>query len=187
MSWIGRLRKNEDGVTLVEFSLISPVLFLAAFGIIELGLMYSAQNLLESSTYKASRTGRIGYIEDGKTREGTVKALLNSRASIMMDISKITLTKQVYSNFDEIGLPEPYVDDNPANGQYDYGEAYDDINGDGVWSEDRGRDAFGDGGEVAVYTVSYPWSVSTPLFDKVMGTNGVVSLEARAVVKNEPF
>lgn len=182
-----RWQSNERGTSIVEFSLVAPVLFIAGLGIVELGLMYSAQNILESATYKASRTGRIGYVEGGKSQDDTVRELLNSRASIIMDTDKVVMDKLVYSNFDEIGLPEPYVDDSPANGQYDVGEAFDDINDDGAWSEDRGRDAFGVGGEIAVYTVTYPWPVFTPLFGNVMGQDGVVTLEARAVVKNEPF
>ena len=35
-----RIRKNEDGQTLVEFALVAPILFLILFGIVQYGIAF---------------------------------------------------------------------------------------------------------------------------------------------------
>jgi hypothetical protein len=38
-----------------------------------------------------------------------------------------------------------------------------------------------------VYTVSYPWAVSTPIISNIIGSNGIFTITTHAVVKNEPY
>ena len=45
----------------------------------------------------------------------------------------------------------------------------------------------GNSGDVVVYTVTYPWDVVTPFLSNFLGHNGVVTLTASTVVKNEPY
>lgn len=49
--------------------------------------------------------------------------------------------------------------------------------------------ALGAGGsnDVVVYTVSYPWKLFTPFISSFFGNDGIVTLTARSVVKNEAF
>lgn len=188
---VQRYRNCQDGATAVEFALISPVLFLLAMGIVESGLIMSAQNTLESATYVASRTGRTGFVETGKTQEETIMDTLRERASLFMNtdhasIDAMAVTTRTYAGFDDINEPEPYVDAN-ANGVRDDGENFTDINGNGVWDEDRAGSGYGGSGEIVVYTVTYPWPLFTPLVSEFIGTDGIYTLSSRAVVKNEPY
>lgn len=188
---VRRYRSCQDGTTAIEFAVISPILFLLVMGIAETGMIMSAQNVLESATYVASRTGRTGFIETGKTQEETIMETLEERASLFLNsshatIDKMVVTTETYAAFDEIDAPEPWVDDN-SNGQWDSGEAYTDINGNGQWDEDRAGSGFGSSGEIVIYTVTYPWPLFTPMIGNLIGTNGVYTLSSRAVVKNEPF
>ena len=171
--------------------MISPILFLLVMGIVEIGLIMSAQNTLESATYIASRTGRTGFIETGKTQEETILETLEERASLFMNTSDASIDKMVvntrtYADLDEIDAPEPWIDDN-TNGQWDPGEAYTDINGNGQWDEDRAGGGYGSAGEIVIYEVTYPWRLFTPLISQVIGTDGIFTLSSRAVVKNEPY
>ncbi len=50
-----------------------------------------------------------------------------------------------------------------------------------------GATGAGDSDDVVVYTVSYPWRLFTPLIGSFFGNDGIVTLTARSVVKNEPF
>ena len=175
----------------VEFAVISPVLFLLIMGLVEVGLILSAQNILESATYLASRAGRTGYVADSRTQEETIRDTLEERASILFDserlsVSSLNMTNSAYSNYSEIGQPEPWVDAN-GNGEWDYGENFTDVNGNGSWDDDQGQGGAGSSGQVVVYTVTYPWRLFTPLMGHVLGQDGIVNLTARAVVKNEPY
>ena len=191
LNMVRRYLGCQDGATAVEFAFISPILFLLVMGIVETGLILSAQNTLESATYIASRTGRTGFIETGKTQEETIMDTLKDRASLFLNtdyvtIDAMTVDTKTYANLGEIGEPEPFVDAN-GNGVRDSGEAFTDINGNGQWDEDRGGAGYGGADEIVVYTVTYPWPLFTPLVSQFIGTGGIFTLSSRAVVKNEPF
>ena len=190
-SQVRRYLRCQDGVTAIEFAFISPILFLLVMGIVETGFIMSAKNTLESATYVASRTGRTGFVDTGKTQEETIMDMLEERASLFLNTDYVTIdamsvTTKTYAGFDDIDEPEPYVDAN-GNGVRDNGENYTDINGNGQWDEDRGGSGYGGSGEIVVYTVTYPWPLFTPLVSQFIGTDGIYTLSSRAVVKNEPF
>ncbi len=178
--------RKEEGVTAVEFALIAPVLLTMIMGIIETSLVMFAQNILEYSTFAASRLGKTGFSEDSAGREATILALLEDRAGTVLDTDRIAITTKSYARFDFVGDPEPFVDAN-SNGVRDAGENYTDVNGNGQYDTDMGSEGVGDAGEIVVYTVSYPWHITTPVIQNFLGTDGTLTLSARAVVQNEPF
>jgi Flp pilus assembly protein TadG len=177
---------DTEGATAVEFALVAPVVLLFTIGIIEVSLMMLSQNIMESATFVASRLGKTGYTEGGATREETIMQAVEDSASGLLDTSRITITSLSYDQFGDVGRPEPFVDAN-ANGQRDDGENFTDVNGNGAYDNDMGSGDAGESGDVVVYTVSYPWHINTPIMSAVIGTNGIFSLTARTVVKNEPF
>jgi hypothetical protein len=180
------LLRSQEGASAIEFALISPVLLLFTIGIIEVSLMMLTQNIMESATFTASRLGKTGYVEAGETREETIINALNDSASGLIDTSLVTIESLSYSEFGDVGEPEPFVDAN-GNGTRDDGENFTDVNGNGIYDTDMGALSAGEGGEVVVYTVSYPWHITTPIMSAVMGEAGIFNLTARSVVKNEPF
>lgn len=181
-----RIRRCDSGAEALEFALVSPVLILILVGTVELGFAYSAQNLMESAMYNASRVGRTGYVVTGTTQEETILQSLSDRAGLMLNIDDVTITSLAYDEFDEIGNPEPFIDAN-GNGTRDNGENFTDLNGNGVWDEDRGTSGFGTSSQIVVYTAAYSWPIHTPLLNKALGTDGYLSLSAHAVVRNEPY
>jgi Flp pilus assembly protein TadG len=48
---------RQAGATIVEFAIISPIAILLVMGIIQLGLMFSAKQLLNEATFVAARAG----------------------------------------------------------------------------------------------------------------------------------
>jgi hypothetical protein len=184
----GASRASQDrGTTAVEFAMIAPVLLLTLMGIIEFGFMWTADIVLKDATQDAARTGRTGFVSENATQDATVRAIVRSRASVILDADKISIKSLSYSGFDTLKKPEPFVDAN-GNGVRDDGENFTDVNGNGIWDEDQGLSGYGGTSEVVLYTVSYPWSFFTPLIgDVVEATNGVVTLTATAVVQNEPY
>ncbi len=177
---------HEEGTTAIEFAFIAPVLMLMMFGIIELSLAMYTQSVMEGATSLSSRLGKTGYTESGISREQTIRNMLNARASGLLDTERFTIASKSYSQFDTIGDMEPFIDAN-HNEQHDPGETYTDINGNGAWDEDMGREGYGNANDIVVYTVTYPWHVATPILDAVFGDDGTVVLKASAVVKNEPY
>lgn len=177
---------DERGVTAVEFAMVVPVLLLLLSGIIETGLVFTADIILKNATYEAARTGRTGFVAANTTQDITVKAIIRDKASVMMDAASIAIDSRSYSGFDTLKKPEPFVDAN-ANGVYDDGENFIDVNENGVWDADQGALGYGGANEVVLYTVTYPWHFFTPLMGTILGKDGVLNLTATAVVQNEPY
>ncbi len=181
-----QILKAQDGVTAVEFALIAPVALLLIMGIIETSLVMFAQNVLESATFAASRTGKTGYAETDETREATIRTVLDDRADAVFDSTLIDITTRTYARFDQVGDPEPYIDAN-NNQMRDDGENFTDVNGNGQYDTDMGMEGVGNAGEIVVYTVSYPWNIFTPLVQDFLAEDGVITLSSRVVIQNEPF
>ncbi len=176
----------EDGVTAVEFAVIAPTFVLLMMGIIEFSLIMMVNNVMEGATAISSRLGKTGYNTVGLTREATIINAITQRAGTLLDSKKLTVTSKFYKQFDQIGDPEPYIDAN-HNSSFDTGESYTDINGNGKWDSDMGSSGYGSAGDVVVYTVSYPWPISTPIMSNLVGTGGTFTITTHAVVKNEPY
>lgn len=180
------LRRDQRGATALEFALVAPLFFLMVMGTTEVGLSMFAQNVMEGATFAASRLGKTGYVTSGGTQEQTIREVLNNRAGALLDTSKIVITSKVYEQFDQIGQSEPFMDAN-GDGVRDIGENYTDVNGNGQYDIDMGSSGLGVAGQVVVYTVTYPWQLSTPVVSALLGHDGVINLTARTVVQNEPY
>lgn len=186
MRLLQRFKKTESGATALEFAIIAPVVMLLLFGIIEFAIIMAVYNVMEGATAVSSRLGKTGYTAGGMTREQTIIDSIKQRAGTLIDSTKLTLTSKFYKQYDQINDPEPFIDAN-HNGVYDTGETFTDINGNGHWDADMGASGYGSAGDVVVYTVSYPWSITTPIMSNLMGSNGVYTITTHAVVKNEPY
>lgn len=181
-----RLRISREGMTAVEFAFIAPVLLILLFAIIEFSFIMLVNNLMESATNISSRLGKTGFAQSGQSREETILQSVRARVGNLIDPDHLGVTTKVYSAFSQIGVPEPWTDKN-GNGVPEIGE-YDDINGNGAYDTDMGSSGYGGAGDIVVYTVTYPWSIQTPLMRELIGDNeGHITLSTKAVVKNEPY
>lgn len=184
---IRHLARCERGTTAMEFAFVLPIMLFFTIGILEFSMMFMAQNVLENATNFASREGKTGHIGEGMTRDEYMLYLIQSRINRLMDIEEVTIDTKVYKSLQDVGKPEPYTDTSPNNGHYDIGEAYTDTNANGQWDPDMGIEGYGNAGEVVVYTVTYPWHLLTPFLGNVLGTDGIIDLSSRILVKNEPY
>jgi hypothetical protein len=181
-----RLSRHQGGATALEFALAAPVFILLIMGTVEFALIFAAQNLMESATYSASRLGKTGSGVKESTQKKLIVDELHRFAGIIVDTRKVKISSYAYTDYGEIGKPEPFIDAN-KNGVRDSGENYTDTNGNAQYDLDRGKSGHGGTSQVVVYTVEYPWEVFTPLLKPLIGTGGKLNLSTRAVVKNEPY
>jgi Flp pilus assembly protein TadG len=178
--------RDASGTTALEFAFIGPPLVLMLCGVVELGLMQGAQAVLDNSVFAASRVGKTGFKEAGKTQDDAVSAAIKTAASKYLDPAKIQVTSKAYADYSDIGQPEPFTDAN-KNGKRDAGESYTDTNGNGSYDVDRGKGGLGASTQIVVYTATYNWPISTPLIGKLIGKDGVRSLKSEIAVRNEPY
>jgi len=181
-----RLVRGRRGVSAVEFALIAPVCMTLVCVFIDLSMVMFITNVMEGGLREASRYAITGYVEAGKTREQKIKEIIVDHSYNLIKDTDITITYKVYSSFDKVGQPEPFVDQN-GNGKYDSGEPFTDVNNNGVWDADQGVAGVGGPGDIVAYIVSYKWTLWTPLASEIWGDNGTVVLTATVAVRNEPY
>lgn len=153
-----RLRR---GVTAVEFALLAPIFFLFLLGVVELSLMLLTQHLMENTVFNASRLAKTGYVAEGQTQLDTV-------------IQEVT---------NELGSLSPLIDVSKAHFTYD---SYGDLTL--LNQPDQAVPSLGSAQEVVVFTLSYPWTIFTPVIGNLMGdVNRTITLTSQIVVRNEPY
>jgi Flp pilus assembly pilin Flp len=179
-----RLRRDEDGATVVEFALVFPVFRLAVLGAIETAMVIFISSSIEAAVLEASRYGITGGTVPGVTREESVLGIVEDKTYGLVDMDKVEIDTLVYESFNDIGQPEPFDDAN-ANTAYDDGEDFSDVNGNGQWDADMGAAGLGGPSDVVVYSVSYAWGIMTPMMRNVMGES--ITHVSSVAVRNEPF
>jgi hypothetical protein len=97
-------------------------------------------------------------------------------------MSKLTIKTTAFKDFEDLDTQDPWNDSDGDN-EPDPGE-WTDTNGNNFCD---GCSGLGSGENVAIYTITYPWKIMTPLIGAIVGENGIITLTAYSVVKNEPY
>lgn len=150
--------RRRKGATAVEMALLTPVFFMLMIGITETTLIETAQQLLENAAYNTSRLAKTGFVTSGQTQAQTVSQIM-------------TQELQSFGTFI-----------NTANVTVT-STAYSSFTNIGA----GGAAGYGTSGQIVVYTISYPWTLFTPMIGNIIGTNGKITLTSRIVVRNEPY
>ena len=66
----------QTGVTLVEFTLVIPFALLLVLGVVQMGLIYSAKQLVNEGTFMAARAGAAANAQLDPIRNAMTKALI---------------------------------------------------------------------------------------------------------------
>lgn len=182
-----RVLSCRRGASVIEFAFTAPIVLLMVTGVIDFLLVMFVTSLIEGGVRDASRLGRTGFQPAAISREDAIRNMIADAGVGLVDPSSVTINYTIYPSFQDIGQPEPYEDDNPANGAYDAGELYTDVNGNGQWDSDMGAAGLGEPGDVVLYQVGYNWTLLTPLVGHLAGNGGVIPITASIAVRNEPW
>ena len=165
---IRRLRKDERGVTAIEFGMLAMPFFILLLGIIETSLMFFAGQVLESATDEVGRLVRTGQLDNTMTAE-ELRTEICDRSEILFACKDILIDMQVVATYKDLGdSPEP-----------DEGE---------LAPSDFGFTAAGPR-QIVMLTVVTEWPVFTNYFQKWLSdlNNGNAVLTAVTVFKTEPY
>jgi hypothetical protein len=184
-NFLSKVRGNSDGSAAIEFAFTAPLLIMTIVGIMEFSMIMFLNAALEGGLRDAARFGTTGYTPAGFNRKEVIIQKLQDSSLGLIPIEDENVTALAYSNFSEIGQPEPYIDSSPANGQYDVGEAFTDVNANGQWDADMGMPGLGGPCAVVVYRVETEWRLLLGLLAGAIGNP--VMLNASTAVRNEPY
>jgi len=178
--------KDRFGAAALEFALAAPFMILLMVGIMEIAMISFSSALVEGAVRNASRFGITGLeVDGGVSRETAIIQQIQHDTLGMIEVDSSNIQTLVYPSFEDIGLPEPFTDDAPANGVFDEGETFNDINGNGHWDPDMGLAGAGGPGDVVVYRVSYEWPLMLGLLSEFFGSS--IDMGASIAVRNEPY
>jgi Flp pilus assembly protein TadG len=177
------LFRDTSGVTIIEFALISPVLMIMLFGLLDLAhSMYTAQ-MLQGAIQKAARDSTI---EGASTSATTLDGRVSSAVLAIAPGSTLSFSRKSYSNFTSASRPENY-DDLNSNGTCDNGEAFEDANKNGTWDKDIGSTGFGGARDAVLYTVTVAYKRLFPIAAFIPGQAKTITMSATNVLRNQPY
>jgi Flp pilus assembly protein TadG len=162
--------RNRRGSAAVEFAMIAVPFFMMLFAIVETGLVFFAQQGLESATQDTSRLLLTGQAQTAGFSQSQFKNALCANLSTMFDCTNgIYINVTNYSNFGAVAPTTP-ID---ASGNFVNAFSY----------------SPGGSGVITLVQVYYMW----PLFVTTLGYNAANVnghyrlLTATAAFRNEPY
>lgn len=158
-------RKNEDGAYAIEFAMVSVPFFLLIFAILELGLLFLANHLVDLGTSKASRLIRVG----SQPTVAEFREEICNTTSILVNCANLNIDVRSYTDFSALQSANLNPETNP----------------DGSLPSNY---ALGNREEFQLVRVSYDY---TMFFGKIIpsnnGTDKGRRLSAAFVFRNEPW
>jgi hypothetical protein len=158
---LGLARKHERGVTIIEFAMVLPLVFILMLSVLDFGLCFFAQHTLQFATREGVRLALVGRtIDDANgnplTREATIIKTIQDKAAIAIPAAQLSISIYPVAN----DLKDP-------NG----------------WQQEQ--DA-GTGGSYMRVRTSFDYHFISPVL-KAVFTDGALSLQAQSTYRNEQF
>lgn len=185
MRTVAELRDNTEGVTLVEFGLVAPILLMTIFGIFDIGHGLYMQSVLQGAVQTA---GRDAGLESGRASQATIDQSVKSNVLAVMPFvnpADIAITRTNYENFSDVGKSEDF-DDTNGNDEYDATECFTDRNNNDAWDSDVGASGLGGADDIVHYKVTVTYDRIFPLWGLLKQSNRG-SIQATTVMRNQPF
>ena len=160
---------DRRGATVVEFALIAGPFLALVIGILETGLLFFAQEVLQTSTSQAARAIMTGQAQAQGMTSAQFQQLVCTNATPLLTCGNMSVNVQTFASFGAINQLNPVqngaVNANTMNYQ------------------------MGGPGDIVLVQVFYQWPVDTgPLNFNLADLSGNQNLLlATAVFRNEPY
>jgi Flp pilus assembly protein TadG len=164
-------RDGNKGSAAIEFAFVAPVFFLFMMGIIEVGVMFFANSVLQKATDDAARLVRTGQVQGSAMTQAQFRTFVCSEITPILQCSgALQIDMRSYSSFGGATYTSPYGADgnlNPNLNGYQPGVA----------------------GDVVLVRAFYQWTLLTPMLGPLLQNqvNGKHLITATAAFQNEPF
>ena len=120
-----RLRRDEGGSAIVEFSFIAPIFFFLIFVIAETALLFIAEHVMDNAVMETARLIRTGQVQSAGMSEEDFEAEVCSRMSVFVGCSgsDFFLDVKSYDSFASMDLAAPIDAENNfvAPGAFEFG------------------------------------------------------------------
>ena len=97
-----RFRRDERGITLVEFALVGPMFIFLLLAVIEIGLTMLTQFVLDGAARSAARMVRTGQVQSGGGITTFQNQLCSQVQTLLTNCSGVLFEVQEFANFASI-------------------------------------------------------------------------------------
>jgi Flp pilus assembly protein TadG len=166
---IARFLRESRAVAAVEFGLIAAPFIALLLAILEVGLVFVAQQVLQTATTQASRLILTGQAQSQNMSAAQFQQAVCNQATSLFSCAGIYVNVQKYSSFSSVSMSNYVSNGNFNNGAMQYTP--------------------GGPGDIVVVQVFYKWPVYTgPLNFNLSNVNGGYDLLiGTAAFRTEPY
>ncbi|WP_422343848.1 TadE/TadG family type IV pilus assembly protein [Parasphingorhabdus sp.] len=181
-SKLSRLRRDDEGATLMEFGLIAGPLIALLFGIMEIGYQGYVDTMSKSIMHQVARQASVG----GKSVAQIETEIKDGLDPLLLSNATVDVKVRSYFEFTNIGKPEKLTKDINNDGNLDSGDCYLDGNDNGVFDINTGRSGTGGPDDIVNYEITIVSPRVFPLTTLFGGSKEMTSYNATAV-RNQPY
>jgi len=186
-----RLRRDEQGATIVEFALIALPLCVMVMGGIDLGHQSYIRAVMQGALNDAARRAAVQdpeFTAMGSTTEERVRNTIKDRLKAITPGATITISESNFYDFSGIGNPEKLMSDANGNGAYDEADAdcFSDLDEDGIYDTDTGRDGIGGANDVVFYQADIEMPRLLPVAS-LIGVSPKYEMSVATAIRNQPY
>ncbi len=164
-------RRRKSGSVAIEFAMIAPVMFVLIIGLIEVGVVFIGQFMLQDAINEAARQIRTGQIASLGTTKSQFRQNICDKVGVILSCdSNLLIDVESFSSFSTASFTNPLKADKTLNTSLNNYSA-------------------GDVCNVVLVRGFYTWNVVTPLLSTflVNMANGKHLISAAAAFRNEPY
>lgn len=186
------LWRDQRGATIVEFAMVAPALILILLAGFDFGHRSYVTSVLQGALADAARAASVEspvISGSGTTLEQRVEnAMARQINPVATPGYTLVVSQRNFYDFSGIGNPEKIVQDNDGDGAYDAadGDCFSDLNENGSFDLDTGRQGRGGSNDVVFYEATLTMDALVPLAN-FLGGGSSYTLRAETAIRNQPW
>ncbi|MFD1695487.1 TadE/TadG family type IV pilus assembly protein [Roseibium aestuarii] len=164
-------RRDRDGVAAIEFAAIALPFFMILFGLVEFGLAFFVNRILDFAALETTRQIRTGQaMQSGMTKDQFMAMVCEKMTTVLCDETRLTVDVQTFDDFASLANVDSLLDED----------------GNVIPSTSF---QIGGASDIVIARLIYKW----PMFTSILGTDSGDSgdmyrkLYTTVVFRNEPF
>ena len=184
-----RCSTDVGGATAVEFAILAMPLMTVLLGCFDLGYQAYLRSVVQGALNDVARTASLEAPDlacDGPTLVAQVQCAIKRRSDVVATNATYEVEIKNYFDFAGIGRSEKLVTDYNKNGKYDTGDCFVDLNENGIFDADAGREGVGGADDVAFYQVTVRMPRLFPIHYFVSASPDY-AISGETAIRNQPY
>jgi Flp pilus assembly pilin Flp len=181
-----RIRKDQDGATVVEFGLIAMPLTIMIMGVMDLGHTQYVDSVMNGAMHELARESSLEGASS-TSQQAIVDARLRDTIRSVSKDAQVIVTRRYYKTFSKAAAAqaEDWTDGN-SNGRCDDNEPFIDANNNDIWDADGGDSGQGGAKDVVIVRVEVRYKRLFPT-RALIGFGEDVQLLTDSILANQPY